>query len=250
VIQSDAFYRRSRCRASFALASVTQGLEVALPALGRHHYHATTARRGGIEYLYGERYGWARRATLVTHGAVVLLIAALLLRGSLAWRELRVQLVPGQAHTVGHNTPWEVRLDRFSSRVLGDGQPIEYRAHLTLLAEGEPVARHQAGVNSPLSYQGLRVYLFSYGPTAHVRVDLVHDPSFLPVIAGAALMVGGLSCTLAFPTCQLWARVAPGEMWVAGRASRDTLGFEQHFGRLAQEVEARLARHREDAGDG
>jgi cytochrome c biogenesis protein ResB len=250
VIQADAFYRRSRCRASFALASVAQGLEVARPALGRHHYHTTTAQREGVEYLYGERYRWARWPTLVTHGAVVLLVVALLLRGSLAWRELRVQLVPGQVYTVGHNTPWEVRLDRLSDQAPEDGQTVEYRAHLTLLAEGQPVVRHQVGINYPLSYRGLRVYLFSYGPTAHVRVDLVHDPSFLPAIAAAALMVGGLSCTFAFPACQLWARIAPGEMWFVGRASRDILGFEQHFRRLAQEVEAQLARHREDAGDG
>ncbi len=329
VIQPDAFYRRLRCHVSLALSSVVQGLEATQPALRRHHYHIITARRGGIEYLYGERYGWARYATLVTHGAITVLVAALLLRGSMAWRELRVRLVPGQAYAVGHNTPWEVRLDRFSSRALGDGQPMEYRAHLTLLAEGQPVVRHQAKVNSPLSHRGLRVHLFSFGPAARVRaesqgrpvvlkplgreeeggemflplstrdrsqslvipshnlqlhispqlgaeglfveatqgeegalvwsgppptggwiesgdlriqvrreafvvVDLVHDPSFLPVIAGAALMVGGLSCTFAFPTSQLWARITPGEMWIAGRVSRGTLGFHHHFRRLAQ----------------
>jgi cytochrome c biogenesis protein ResB len=346
VIQSDAFYRRLKCCAPFALSSVAQGLEAAQPVLGCHRYRTTTAWRGDIEYLYGERYGWARWATLATHGAVALLVAALLLRGSLAWRELRVQLVPGQVYAVGHNTPWQVRLDRFSSRSLGDGRSMEYQAHLTLLVQGQPVARHQAKVNSPLSYRGLRVHLFSFGPAAHVRaespgkpvalkplgqeeeeggevflalasrdrsqtllipshnlqlhfspqlgagglfveatqaeegrlvwsgplptggriesgdlliqvrrgafvvVDLVHDPSFLPVIAGAVLMVGGLSCTFAFPTCQLWARIAPGEMWIAGRTSRDTLGFEHHFRRLAQEVEARLASVREDVGDG
>jgi|GEM_PF-1153869 len=251
VIQADAFYHRLTCHAAFAMSSLMRGLEAARSALNHHHYRITAARRGDVDYLYGERHRWARWATLVTHGAVILLMAALLLRGSLAWRELRVQLAPGQAYPVGHHTPWEVRLDRFSSRALGDGQSVEYQAHLTLLSQGQPVAEHGVRVNSPLSYGGLRVYLFSFGSReAFVVVDIVHDPSFLPVILSAALMVGGLSCTFAFPTHQLWVRVAPGEIWIAGRTSRDPLGFERHFRRLAQELEARLAEAGKEVGDG
>lgn len=347
VIQSDAFYRLLQCHAPFSLSSIPQGLETARSTLSHRRYHIVAARRGGVDYLYGERHRWSRWATLITHGAVILLITTLLLRGSLAWQELRVQLAPHQAYPVGHHTPWEVRFDRFSGRALGDGQSVEYQAHLTLLAQGKPVTEHWVRVNSPLLYGGLRVYLFAFGPAVGVRaesqgqpvplkpllegevegegavflpfskdcqsqvllipsrnlrlhfspqvaagglfieltqgeegrlvwsgslpasgrlevgallievrrktfvvVDIVHDPSFLPVIVSAALMVAGLSCTFAFPTRQLWIQVAPGEMWIAGRASRDPIGFEHHFRRLAQELEVRLAGGGKEAGDG
>jgi len=349
VIQSDAFYRAApvRCRLSCPSPSALPSITAARSALSHHHYRVAAARRDGVAYLYAERHRWARWATLVTHGAVVLLTTALLLRSSLAWRDLRVQLVSGQVYPVGHHTPWEVRLDRFSSRALGDGRSVEYQAHLTLLAQGQPVAQNGVGLGAPLSYRGLRVHLFSFGPAVRVRaasqgqpvalkplwdgeseegkevclplsnggrsqgvvipshdlqlhfspqlgagglfveatqgeegkpvwsgplpaggrleagdlvievrretfvaVDLVHDPTFLPVMVSAALMVGGVSCTFAFPTRQLWVKAAPGELWIAGRTSRDPLGFERHFGRLAYEVEARLASARRDAAHG
>jgi len=85
---------------------------------------------------------------------------------------------------------------------------------------------------------------------AVVVVDIVHDPSFLPAIISAALMVGGLSCTFAFPTRQLWLKLGPGELWIAGRASRDPVGFECQFRRLEQEIGSQIAGAEKDVGDG
>jgi cytochrome c biogenesis protein len=352
-VQPDALYQaasvqaRVICHARPVGLSAAQRVEAGLSVLSHHHYHARAARRGDIDYLYGERHGWARWATLVTHGAAALLIVSLLLRQSLAWRDTRVQLVPGQVHAVGHNTPWVLRFDRFSGRAWADGRSAEVEAHLSLLAPGRPPIKRWLGPNSPLRHRGLRVHLFSWGPAVRVRaeskgnpvglkilgeeeaegeeemllalpgggrnqallvpshdlglrfspqidaggldieatqgqeqrlvwkgpvsadgrvkvgdllvqvrrdafvvVDIAHDPSFLPVIVSAALMVGGLSCTFAFPTRQIWVKVAPGEAWVAGRASHDPLGLERHFQRLAQEIQLRISGAGRDVDDG
>jgi hypothetical protein len=143
--------------------------------------------------------GWARWATVVTHGAAILLLSCVLLRRPLSWRDVGVRLSPGQPYPVGHGTSWALRLDDISRQPLEGGSPMDDRAQLTLLAQGRPVVVHLTGVNSPLAYGALRVYLSVLEPsTAEALVDVVHDLSFLPVILCAALMVAGLSCTFIF----------------------------------------------------
>ena len=150
--------------------------------------------------------GWARWATVVTYGAAALLLICVLWRGPLSWRDLGVRLSPGRPYPVGHGTLWVLQLDDVSRQPLEEGALTDDRARLTLLVQGRPAVAHPAGINSPLAYDMLRVYLSALDPsTAEAVVDVVYDPSFLPVILCAALMVAGLSCTFVFSPHRLQA---------------------------------------------
>jgi len=241
VVQPDDFYHRMACRQALKLPPSVPALEIVQSVLRRHRYRVIVVLRGASHYLYGERYPWARWGTLVTHSAIVLLTTALMLRGMLAWRESGVQLAPGETYTVRHNPLWAIRLERLSGPPSEAGLPLTPQAHVTLLARGQPVAEHMVAINSPLSHRGLKVYLVSFTQQqTSVAVDIVHDPSFLPVIISAVLMVGGLSCTFAFSSRRLWIKIIPGSMWVAGRTARDPLGLEGHLRQLTREVRAQL----------
>jgi len=167
--QDESFYERMPNRVSLAIASMEQGERALRRVLGRRRYHVLAERQSGVTYLFAERNRLARLATLVTHTSLVLLLFGYLWSGWGGWRELAVALGPGQVYNVGHGQNFAVRSDGLEIERYPNGQPSDYRAHLTVVEKGTEVKRKTVRVNDPLTYRDVSFYLYSYGPAGRVR---------------------------------------------------------------------------------
>jgi cytochrome c biogenesis protein len=182
--QAETFYERMPNRVSLAIASVEQGEQALRRVLSRRHYPVVAEHQDGMTYLFAERNRLARLATLVTHTSLVLLMLGTLWSGWGGWRERAVALGPGQVYDVGHGQSFAVRSDGLEIERYPNGQPSDYRAHLTVLEKGRGVKRKTVRVNDPLTYRGVSFYLYSYGPAGRVRAtDAEGRP--VPLQAGA-----------------------------------------------------------------
>jgi len=73
-------------------------------------------------------------------------------------------------------------------------------------------------------------------------LQVVHDPGFKGVILAGFLVMGGLIFSFYFPHQRLWARVTADELWLAGRAERDAVGFEREFASLVKGLKRGLGK--------
>ncbi|MGA9347661.1 MAG: cytochrome c biogenesis protein ResB [Anaerolineae bacterium] len=172
LVMSDAFYERTPCRASLALAQEAGAADAVRQALARRHYRVLAEEQEGAAYLYADRNRWARLGTLITHLSVALIVLGFAWSQGWGWRERAVALGPGELYQVGHGNSFLVRCDGFEVERYPGGLPKDYRARLTILQGGSEVISKIVRVNDPLSYQGVGFYLSSYGPAARVRA---HD---------------------------------------------------------------------------
>ncbi len=70
---------------------------------------------------------------------------------------------------------------------------------------------------------------FEFALDRYIVLQVVHDPGFKLVILAGFLVIGGLIFSFYFPHRRLWARVTANELWLAGRAERDAVGFEKEL---------------------
>ena len=240
------FHRPTRPpRAIFDVAPHTANLTAPPLHLVRQHleeqgFRVWSETAQGVVYLRGDRHRLAPLATLVTHLAVLLLLLGAILSSSYGWRE-ELTVEPGQTVEVGHENRLTLRNDGFTITRYPDGNVAAYNAQLTLV-EGNGRAEHRrVGVNQPLSYGGVGIYLQGYeeGEDGY-RVTLlaVHDPGYGLVIAAGFLLLLGLTVSFNFPHCWLYARIDPeGTMRLAGRAERWACDFGREFTGLVEKLQ-------------
>jgi len=121
--------------------------------------------------ITAERGRWTRLGVYAVHLSIVVLIIGGYL-GSKFGFEGFVALPEGeQSATIelnrSHQTlalPFAIRCDDFEVSFYEGGQrPKEYRSKLTILENGQEVARQEIVVNAPLYYKGVGIYQSSYG---------------------------------------------------------------------------------------
>jgi cytochrome c biogenesis protein len=186
-------------------------------------------------YLSGDRYSLARLASLVDHLAVVLLLIGAVMSAALGWRAELV-LAPGQAASVGHGSPSNVRNDGFTILRYPDGSPANYEAQLRI-TDSKLTISGGVAVNRPLALRGVHFYLSGYQPTAAgdtVTILAVHDPGYGWVVAGGLLLLLGVTVAIGFPHCSVHVRIAAdGTLRLAGFADRGAISFGHEFAGLA-----------------
>jgi cytochrome c biogenesis protein ResB len=211
-------------------------------SLEERGFHVQSQTQDDILYLRGDRNRLAPLATLVNHLAILLLLLGAGLSG-LGWRE-EVTVEPGQAVAIGHAAGLVARNDRFAVERYADGSVAAYQADITLLDGGREVARRAVQVNQPLTYGGLGFYLRGYAETdsgTSVTLLAVYDPGYGLVIAAGLVLLLGLVVTFYFPTCSVYAQIAPGgTLRLAGQADRRAADFGRDFAELVGEM-GRLA---------
>lgn len=133
-------------------------------------------------HLYADRFRLMRFGTLLTHSALVLVLAAAVAGGPLGFFEESGFAVPvGSTREVGHNTGLAVSVEDYADEYYPDGRPRDYRSELVLYDQGREVAHQTVRVNEPLVYQGVRFHQSYYGQAAVVAVKdqngtaLYHD---------------------------------------------------------------------------
>jgi cytochrome c biogenesis protein len=226
------------------------GLETAdLPVwlsrfLGQHGFRVEHGHVTDVLYLRADRNRIASLATLLTHLALLLLLAGALLSAAFGWRE-ELTLGPGASVPVGHASRLALHNQGFSMDRYPDGSVAAYRAQVALTRDGQPVARGTVEVNRPLTYRGLGFYLSGYAATGEgysLTLLAVRDPGYDLVVAAGFLLLVGLLGTFNFPRAWIQARMdAGGALHLAGWAERGDWDFEREFEALVKELEARRA---------
>jgi cytochrome c biogenesis protein len=169
---ADGLFERGQPRATVLIDG--RPPDAALPrvrgALTR--LHVVETREADGVYLYIDQNRFARFGTLISHAAMVLILAAAVLSGPMGYFEEPAFAVPiGSTREVGHNTSLSLRVDDFVDEYYPeDGMPKDYRSDLVLYDAGREVARQTVRVNEPLVYNGVRFHQSAYGNAAALTI--------------------------------------------------------------------------------
>ena len=120
--------------------------------------------------LYSEKGRYARLGFFITHGAILLIIAGVLLStfGFKAFMALTEGETSDTAFLMKTEQPitldFAIRCDSFEARFYENTQrPKEYESKLTIIEKGREILSKTIQVNDPLKYKGVYIYQSSYG---------------------------------------------------------------------------------------
>lgn len=122
----------------------------------------------GEEWMFADRYNWARRGVLVAHVGFVIIAVGTTIYW---WKGYSgaTAIVSGQSVTIPQ-TGLRITLDRFGYRYdpikTKSGivyQPVDYVSNVTIDERGRPPRRATIRVNAPLDVDGTLYYQASYG---------------------------------------------------------------------------------------
>ena len=135
--------------------------------------------------LYVEKHRIARLAPYLVHASLLIIFAGAIIDGLWGFKGF-VNLTPGartqtvEAMTTAgspHNLGFTLRCDGVGMERYTDGSPKQYWSLLAVEENGREVIRKTIYVNDPLTYQGVRFFQASYGPTGTPH-KLVLDASW------------------------------------------------------------------------
>jgi cytochrome c biogenesis protein ResB len=217
-------------------------------SLERRGFRVRSETSRGVTHLRGDRNRLASLATLVTHLAVLLLVAGAALSRRYGWRE-EITVGPGEMAEVGHGSGLALRNEGFTVEHHPDGSVANYEAQVAVV-EREDSTHGSVRVNEPLPYGLVGLYLKAYTDTPEgpgVTLLAVRDPGYVPVIVAGLLLLVGMTVSFNFPYCSIYARVEPeGSLRLAGRADRRACDFGREFASWVEEIRRAVG----DRGEG
>ncbi len=122
------------------------------------------------DFLYLEKGRIARFGPYVTHISLIIIFVGVLI-GSFFGFETFVNLVPGESTNIvrtlrGNNKitlPFSIKCNHFNVEFYNSGIPKAYKSDLSIISNGNVIARKIIDVNQPLTYKGVTIYQASYG---------------------------------------------------------------------------------------
>jgi cytochrome c biogenesis protein len=122
------------------------------------------------DFLYLEKGRIARFGPYVTHISLIIIFVGVLI-GSFWGFETFVNLVPGESTNIVRTLrgnkkitlPFSIRCNHFNVEFYNSGIPKAYKSDLSIMSDGNVVARKIIDVNKPLTYKGVTIYQASYG---------------------------------------------------------------------------------------
>jgi cytochrome c biogenesis protein ResB len=193
---------------------------------------------GDVTYLRADRYELSALATLLTHLAVLLLVAGYALTGWLGWQEV-VAVPPAQAVPVEHRTGLVIRNDGFVIEHYLDGSAADYVAQVALLQEKNIVSKGQVRINAPLRYRGVGVHLAGFSGQAEgmaLVLQVAWDPGARVVLLGGLLLLAGVMASVYLPHRRVYARMGQEQGLLTMRSSGRWDDTKAELVDLAQEV--------------
>ena len=232
--------------ATLATAPFTAALVLApepdLPArlrgsLEDHGFRVRSVRGESNVTLRAGRHRLASLATLVDHFALLLILLGVASSGLFGWRE-DLTIAPRATAEIGHGSHLTLHNGGFNIERSPDGSAAAYEADVVLV-DGQQEVRRRVGVNEPVAYRGVSMYLQSYRESESgysVTFLAVHDPGYGLVIAAGVLLLLGMAVSFGLPYSAIFARVtADGSVHVAGWAERRAYNFGREFAALVEE---------------
>ncbi|MFC1962860.1 cytochrome c biogenesis protein ResB [Chloroflexota bacterium] len=175
---SQGFFKQGRLRAWFPSLHLShqEAADVTVKALRRQRYRVTTDNEESTTHIYAERNRYSRFGTLLTHGGIILAIAAALWGNMTGFSDNNLVIPDGSVRAVGHGTGLSVLNEGFVEEDYPDGRPRDYRSDLVIYEEGREVKRQTVRVNQPVEYKGIRFHQSFFGNAAVIRVrDTAND---------------------------------------------------------------------------
>jgi cytochrome c biogenesis protein ResB len=250
---SDATFDRAAHTAELHLPSATDPTGVVRKSLAQRGYVVRSEMDGGVIHMRGDRNRLAPLATLLTHAAVVVLVAGVAVSDVRGWREA-LTLLPGEEVEVQAAGHWRgkrphqsdgesglwVRNEGLTISHYADGRVAGYDAEVVISEGGLDAMCGHVRLNQPLSYRGVAFTLRSY--TSHdeghsVTLQAARDPGYGLVVVAGLLMFLGMTVSFNLPFCCIHVRIQPGGILrLAGRADRRAWRFEPEFAALVREI--------------
>ncbi len=174
----QGFFERGRYRTWFTSSGLSQqeASDVAAETLRRQHYQVTIGSEPDSTHVYAERNRYTRFGTFLTHGGIILAIAAALWGNLTGFSENALAIPDGSVREVGHGTELSVLNEGFTEEDYPDGRPKDFRSDLVIYEKGIEVKRQTIRVNQPLEYKGVRFHQAFFGNAVVMRVrDTVDD---------------------------------------------------------------------------
>jgi hypothetical protein len=109
---------------------------------------------------------WAR---VVGYGALLVALLGLTIESGWGWQGEQWQPVPGESRTVGHDTPYSIRLDAFDIRMGDDPRLQDYHSEITWLEGDTELEQAVVAVGRPTARQGASVRQVGYAPLVRMR---------------------------------------------------------------------------------
>ena len=167
----DSFFDRAANRVAVGAGEGTPARLEAL--LARRRFRVSRLVEGETTYLFADRFAWAQLGGLLSHLAVVLLLAGGLVTRVDGYTNalLIAEGTTNPVFAVSHPDQMQVEVLDASASFDDAGRPKDYRSSLVIYQGGEEVARGVTTVNDPMSYNGYRFHQAGYlGEGAALRV--------------------------------------------------------------------------------
>jgi cytochrome c biogenesis protein len=167
----EELFERGEPRQTVLLPGLTAEAATKLVRRALTGYRVVEHPESSSALLYADRFRLARFGTILTHTAIVLVLAVAAVGGSLGYFEESGFTVPvGTTREVGHDTGLVVLAEDFADEYYVNGEPKDYRSELVLFSQGTEVARQTVRVNEPLIYNGVRFHQSFYGQAVMLTV--------------------------------------------------------------------------------
>ncbi|MEK7214278.1 MAG: cytochrome c biogenesis protein ResB, partial [Chloroflexota bacterium] len=168
-VANEGFLRSAKHRAEFDLAGDEEGLA---KTLRRQGYRLTLTRESGKLHVYGDKYGWAKYLTFVSHLGLLTFLFGGLMTNLEGYQKFMV-IPDGMSqpiYPVYHPDQMQVLNENFTVEYYEDGRPRDYYSDLIIYKGGKEATRGRIRVNTPLDFDGFRFHQNSFGPTVQVRI--------------------------------------------------------------------------------
>ncbi|MEX2238452.1 MAG: cytochrome c biogenesis protein ResB [Dehalococcoidia bacterium] len=162
----DRYFETARHRQDFANPSAADWDKRVMSTLRSSGYRVEEHERGGVRYLFADRFAWAQMATFVSHLAIVVLLVGGLTSRIFAVNEFTFIPEGGTRPVFDLDSEDHLQLavDEAVGRFDSEGNPLDFRSELTIFKDGREVASGEATVNDPLEWNGYRLHQTAYSP--------------------------------------------------------------------------------------
>ena len=151
--------------------TATESLDEIAAALERRRFRIV---REGTE-LRADRFPLAAVGQFIAYTGALLVVTGLLISNIAGWRTSDLTLGVGQTVSIGHGTPYSLRLDALDPANVG---------HISLVQETDVASEGSLSSEHPLQFNGLRVLLRGSGPAIRATATLTGGQA-LPLQASA-----------------------------------------------------------------
>ncbi len=138
-------------------------------ALTKRRYRVLNDEGNPVRSLYADRFRWGPFGTAAAHTAFVVIIIGMLV-SSLWGTERYIPATVGTTHELVPGSGITLEVLSFTDTYNLDGTASDYVSHV-ILRDGDAVKETDIRVNTPLTWQGIRVHQTSYGPALAISVS-------------------------------------------------------------------------------